>query len=77
MNLIEERIRAAACAAADTVTPDSVPPLELPAARARRLGLRRGNGRSPGATWTRWAARLAPLAAALAVSGILIGGSSS
>jgi hypothetical protein len=72
MNLIEERIRAAAWAAADTVTPDSVPPLELPAARARRLGRRRGNGRSPGAAWTRWAARLAPLAAALAVSGILI-----
>jgi hypothetical protein len=72
MNLIEERIRAAAWAAADTVTPDSVPPLELPAARARRLGRRRGNGRSPGAAWTRWAARLAPLATALAVSGILI-----
>jgi hypothetical protein len=72
MNLIEERIRAAARAAADTVTPDSVPPLELPAARARRRGRRRGSGRSPGATWTRWAARLAPLAAALAVSGILI-----
>ncbi len=72
MNLIEERIRAAARAAADTVTPDSVPPLELPAARARRLGLRHGNGRSPGATWARWAARLAPLAAALAVAGILI-----
>jgi len=72
MNLIEERIRAAARAAADTVTPDSVPPLELPAARARRLSRRRGSGRSPGATWTRWAVRLAPLAAALAVSGILI-----
>lgn len=72
MNLIEERIRAAARAAADTVTPDSVPALELPAARPRRLGRRHRNGRSPGATWTRWAARLAPLAAALAVSGILI-----
>ncbi len=72
MNLIEERIRAAAQAAADTVTPDSVPSLELPAPRARRFGRRRGNGRSPGATRTRWATRLAPLAAALAVSGILI-----
>jgi hypothetical protein len=72
MNLIEERIRAAARAAADTVTPGSVPPLELPAARVRRFGRRRGNGRSPGAAWTPWAARLAPLAAALAVSGILI-----
>jgi hypothetical protein len=72
MNLIEERIRAAAQAAAGTVAPDSVPPLELPASRVRRLGRRRGNGRSPGAAWTLWAARLAPLAAALAVSGILI-----
>jgi len=72
MNLIEERIRAAAQAAANTVTPDSVPSLELPVARTRRLGRRRWNGRSPGATWTRWAAWLAPLAAALAVSGILI-----
>ena len=35
MNLIEERIRAAARAAAETVAPDSVPPLELPAARPR------------------------------------------
>jgi len=72
MNLIEERIRAAARAAADTVTPDSVPPLELPAARARRLGRRHRNGRSPDATWSLWAARLAPLAAALAVAAILI-----
>lgn len=72
MNLIEERIRAAARAAAGTVAPDSVPPLELPAARVRRLGRRRGNGRSPGTAWTPWTARLAPLAAALAVSGILI-----
>jgi hypothetical protein len=72
MNLIEDRIRAAAQAAAETVAPDSVPPLGLPAARTRRLGRRRGNGRSPGAAWTLWAARLAPLAAALAVSGILI-----
>ncbi|MGH3163389.1 MAG: hypothetical protein ACRDOC_16020, partial [Streptosporangiaceae bacterium] len=38
MNLIEDRIRAAARAAAETVTPDSVPPLELPAARTRRFG---------------------------------------
>ena len=72
MNLIEERIRAAARAAADTVAPDSVPPLELSAARRRRFGRGRRGVRSPGAAWTRWAARLAPLAAALAVSGILI-----
>ena len=38
MNTIEERIRAAARAAADTVEPDSVPPLGLPAARPRRFG---------------------------------------
>ena len=72
MNLIEDRIRAAARAAAETVAPDSVPPLELPAARTRRFGRGRRGVRSPGAAWTRWAARLAPLAAALAVSGILI-----
>ncbi len=72
MNMIEDRIRAAARAAADTVTPASVPSLELPAARARHRGRRRGNGRRPGVAWTRWAIRLAPLGAALAVSGILI-----
>jgi hypothetical protein len=72
MNLIEDRIRAAARAAAETVAPDSVPPLELPAARTRRFGRGRRGVRSPGVAWTRWAARLAPLAAALAVSGILI-----
>ena len=60
MNVIEERIRAAARAAADTVAPDSVPPLELPAARVRRLGRQRRHGRSAGAAWTLWAARLAP-----------------
>jgi hypothetical protein len=72
MNLIEDRIRAAARAAAETVAPDSVPPLELPTARPRRFGRERRGARSPGVAWTRWAARLAPLAAALAVSGILI-----
>src|SRR6185437_15968058 len=72
MNLIEDRIRAAARAAAETVAPDSVPPLELPTARPRRFGRKRRGARSPGVAWTRWAARLAPLAAALAVSGILI-----
>ena len=35
MNTIEERIRAAARAAADTVPPDGVPPLRLPPARKR------------------------------------------
>jgi hypothetical protein len=69
MNMIEERIRAAARAAADTVTPDSVPDLELPAARSRRLGRQRRPTRS---TWTPWAARLAPAAAALVVVAIVI-----
>jgi hypothetical protein len=75
MNMIEERIRAAARAAADTVAPDSVPPLELPAARSRRLGRRRRPRRPAGAAspaWNPWAARLAPVAAALAVTAIVI-----
>ncbi len=55
MNLIEDRIRAAARAAAETVAPDSVPPLELPAARTRRFGRRRRGARSPRATWSTWA----------------------
>ena len=72
MNVIEERIRAAARAAADTVAPDSVPPLELPAPRPRRLGRWLRAARSPGATRTPWAARLTPWAAALAVIAIVI-----
>ena len=72
MNLIEERIRAAARAAAETVAPDSVPPLELPAARPRRLGRRRRQGRPADPAWTPWAARLAPVAAGLAVVAIVI-----
>jgi hypothetical protein len=75
MNLIEERIRAAARAAAETVAPDSIPPLELPAARPRRLGRRRRQGRPAGPAgpaWTPWAARLAPVAAGLAVLAIVI-----
>ena len=40
MNLIEDRIRAAARAAAETVAPYSVPPLELPAERSRADGWR-------------------------------------
>ena len=63
MNLIEDRIRAAARAAAETVAPDSVPPLELPAARTRRFGRRRGAAArrtrrgawAPG--WRRWPPR--------------------
>jgi hypothetical protein len=41
MNLIEDRIRAAARAAAETVAPYSVPPLELPAEAPRGYGWRR------------------------------------
>ena len=69
MNLIEDRIRAAARAAAGTVAPESVPPLELPAAPRRRW-LR--DGRSAGTMRTPWAVRLAPVAAALAVIAIVI-----
>jgi hypothetical protein len=58
MNLIEDRIRAAARAAAETVAPYSVPPLELPAEHPRGDGWRR-----------RW---LVPAAAAAAVVVIVI-----
>jgi hypothetical protein len=54
MNIIEERIRAAALAAGNTVSPQSVPPLELPAEHPREARWRR-----PG-----W---LVPVAAAAAV----------
>jgi hypothetical protein len=68
MNTIEDRIRAAARAAADTVPPDSVPPLRLPAGRPSRFHWRR-DSRSSGVVW---AGRLAPVAAALAVVAIVI-----
>ena len=62
MNTIEERVRAATRAAGDTVPPDSIPPLRLPAPdRARR---RRGSRARTRARWTAW---MAPAAAALAV----------
>ena len=41
MNVIEERIRAAVQAAGNTVSPESVPPLELPAEYPRADGWRR------------------------------------
>jgi hypothetical protein len=63
MNTIEDRIRAAARAAADTVPQDSVPPLRLPPEQ--------GSARSrPG--WGGWARRLTPLAAAVAVVVVVI-----
>jgi hypothetical protein len=69
MNTIEDRIRAAARAAADTVPPDSVPPLVLPAGRPSRFRRRRRAAQEPG---PRWVGRLAPVAAALAVVAIVI-----
>jgi hypothetical protein len=62
MNTIEDRIRAAANAAAETVPPDGVPPLQLPAGRARRPW-------SVGSAWTR---RLAPVWAAVAMVVVII-----
>jgi hypothetical protein len=64
MNTIEDRIRAAARAAADTVAPDSVPPLRLPARRA-------GRSWSFGSAWPR---RLAPAMAAVAVALVAVVG---
>ena len=51
MNTIEDRIRAATRAAADTVPPDSVPPLRLPAERARPIAAR-ASGRTS-SSWGR------------------------
>jgi hypothetical protein len=64
MNTTEDRLRAAALAAAGTVAPGSAPPLHLPDQPARRFGVpgpphRRG--------WRRWAAPLAAAASVIAV----------
>jgi hypothetical protein len=67
MTAIEDRIRAAARAAADTVAPGSAPPLRLPAEAGGRAGPGRRGGRR---TWTR---RMAPLAAAAAVIAVVAG----
>lgn len=70
MSTIEDRLRAAARAAASTVADDSAPPLRLPApaersrSRSRHLRLR---GRSA-SRWPRWAA---PAAAAIAVAAVV------
>jgi hypothetical protein len=66
MNTLEERVRAATRAAADTVPPDSVPPLVLPAGDPARS---RGGARSSASLWGR---RLAPLGAAVAVVAVAI-----
>lgn len=62
MNTIEDRIRAAAHAAADTVPPGDVPPLRLPAERARQ-----------GWSWPGWLAPLAAAVAVVAVVGAVVG----
>jgi hypothetical protein len=61
---IEDRVRAATRAAADTVAPDSVSPLRLPSDRAFRA--RSGWFAS---AWVRW---LAPMAAAAAVVAVAV-----
>jgi hypothetical protein len=66
MNTLEERVRAATRAAADTVTPDTVPPLVLPAGHPARS---RGGSRPAASVWSR---RLAPLGAALAVVAVAV-----
>jgi hypothetical protein len=68
MNTIEDRIRAAARAAAGTVPPDSVPPLRLPTGRPSRFR-RRHRDSPPGLAWAR---RMAPAAAAVAVVAVAI-----
>jgi hypothetical protein len=65
MNLIEDRIRAAARAAAETVAPYSVPPLELPAEYPRGDGWRR--------RWLVPAAAAAAVAIVIAVAAVTVG----
>ena len=81
MNTIEDRIRAAARAAADTVPPDGVPPLRLPTEQGSRRSRSThrgwaGRGRArvgwAGPVWGGWARRLTPLAAAVAVVVVVI-----
>jgi hypothetical protein len=66
MSTLEQRVRAAARAAADTVAPDSVPPLRLPSGNPGRP---RGGARSSASVWAR---RLAPLGAAMAVVALAV-----
>lgn len=62
MNLIQDRISAATRAAAETVRPDSVPPLRLPEGRPARTRTR--------SAWPGW---LAPAGAAIAVFVLVVG----
>ncbi|HEY7360467.1 MAG TPA: hypothetical protein VH642_06620, partial [Streptosporangiaceae bacterium] len=64
MNTVEDRLRAALRETAGEVTPQSVPPLRLHAARRRR-------GMAGPAARRRWAAWLAPLAAAASVTAVV------
>ena len=71
---IEDRVRAATRAAADTVAPDSVPPLRLASERLFRSGSGSRSGSREGSralAWV-WGRRLAPLAAAVAVVAVAI-----
>jgi hypothetical protein len=72
MTTIEDRLRAATRAAADTVAPGSAPPLRLPdQEHPRGLARRPGAGRQwRGRRWAGWAA---PLAAAVAVAAVIVG----
>jgi hypothetical protein len=63
---IEDRLRAATRAAAETVAPGSAPPLRLPDHPSRGRAGRWRRGR-------RWAGWLTPLAAAAAVTGVVAG----
>jgi hypothetical protein len=65
VNTIEDRLRAAAEAAAGTVADGSAPPLRLPERRALRGRVLRGRARRRG--WPGWAPPLAAAAAVLAV----------
>jgi hypothetical protein len=67
MTTIEDRLRAATRAAAETVAPGSAPPLRLPD-REQHRGLARRPG--PGRRWASWTA---PLAAAVAVTAVIGG----
>jgi hypothetical protein len=68
MSTVEDRIRAAAQAAAETVTPGSVPPLRLP---EDRDGARRQYRWPLRPALRRWSSLLVPLAAAAAVIGVV------
>ncbi len=70
MNTIEERIRAAARAAADTVPPDSVRPLELPGDGPARFRWLRSQG--SGAARAPWLAPVAAAAAMVVIAAVVV-----